>query len=112
MAELDDPNNPKSSELSITHNVTNISRNVIDNQEPNPTNSTVSIPPDAICRICRANHTNEKPLYHPCLCSGTIKYIHEQCLSEWLQHSGQNKCEVCHFEYQYNLDWGSREKNA
>ena len=46
---------------------------------------TPSIPPDAICRICRGIHTENKPLYHPCQCSGSIKYIHQQCLEEWLE---------------------------
>eukprot|EP01083_Nonionella_stella_P258428 883353_1 len=93
MAEVENPVNVKPPDLTTLPN-------------------TIIIPPDAICRICRGNHTPDKPLYHPCLCSGSIKYIHEPCLSEWLQHSGANKCEVCQFEYQYNLDWGSREKNA
>ena len=33
-----------------------------------------------ICRVCRAEGTKEKPLYHPCICTGSIKYIHQ----EWL----------------------------
>ena len=42
------------------------------------------------------------PLYHPCRCSGSIKYVHQECLEEWLRFSGKgNHCEVCHQEYAF-----------
>jgi len=31
-----------------------------------------------ICRVCRAEGTHDKPLYHPCICTGSIKYIHQE----------------------------------
>lgn len=42
---------------------------------------------EAICRICLAEDEGEtdNPLISPCLCSGSMKYIHYQCLSNWLQ---------------------------
>lgn len=43
------------------------------------------------CRICRGS---APPLYYPCKCSGSIKYVHQQCLMEWLGHSGNTHCEV------------------
>lgn len=30
-----------------------------------------------ICRVCRAEGTQENPLYHPCICTGSIKFIHQ-----------------------------------
>ncbi|KAG8133167.1 hypothetical protein E2320_010979 [Naja naja] len=33
-----------------------------------------------ICRVCRSEGTPEKPLYHPCVCTGSIKFIHQ----EWI----------------------------
>lgn len=30
------------------------------------------------CRICRSEGTPEEPLYHPCKCSGSIKYVHQE----------------------------------
>lgn len=31
-----------------------------------------------ICRVCRSEGTPEKPLYHPCVCTGSIKFIHQE----------------------------------
>ena len=30
-----------------------------------------------ICRVCRSEGTIEDPLFHPCKCSGSIKWVHE-----------------------------------
>lgn len=43
------------------------------------------------CRICRGS---APPLFYPCKCSGSIKYVHQQCLMDWLGHSGNTHCEV------------------
>lgn len=40
-------------------------------------------------------------LFHPCRCSGSIKYVHEECLIQWLRHSKRKKCEVCGTEYTF-----------
>lgn len=58
---------------------------------------------EEVCRICRAEATDDEPLYHPCRCSGSIKYVHQECLLEWLKHSakGQN-CELCHTKYTFS----------
>ncbi|TNV74236.1 hypothetical protein FGO68_gene11599 [Halteria grandinella] len=39
-----------------------------------------------VCRICLSEEEDAKlnPLFSPCKCSGTMKYIHLQCLQEWL----------------------------
>ncbi len=29
------------------------------------------------CRICRGEGTTEEPLFHPCRCSGSIKFVHQ-----------------------------------
>lgn len=47
-----------------------------------------------VCRICRVEGSSEDPLFFPCLCSGSIKYVHQQCLQDWLSHSGNTHCEV------------------
>ena len=46
------------------------------------------------CRICRLPATEEKNLFSPCKCSGSIKYVHQDCLLSWLKHSSRQKCEV------------------
>ncbi|KAK1884968.1 E3 ubiquitin-protein ligase MARCH6 [Dissostichus eleginoides] len=40
-----------------------------------------------ICRVCRSEGTPDKPLYHPCVCTGSIKFIHQECLVQWLKHT-------------------------
>ncbi|CUS23557.1 LAQU0S10e03136g1_1 [Lachancea quebecensis] len=64
---------------------------------------------NASCRICRGESTSDSPLYHPCKCRGSIKYIHENCLLEWvasknidLTRPGANvKCDICHYSIQF-----------
>jgi hypothetical protein len=48
-----------------------------------------------ICRVCRCEATPDQPLFYPCRCSGSIKYVHEDCLKEWLLHSRKRHCELC-----------------
>ncbi|OMJ22955.1 ERAD-associated E3 ubiquitin-protein ligase doa10 [Smittium culicis] len=54
---------------------------------------------DIICRVCRGENTEEEPLFHPCKCSGSIKYVHQDCLLEWLEHSKKKSCELCGHNY-------------
>ncbi|KAF2725301.1 hypothetical protein K431DRAFT_281247 [Polychaeton citri CBS 116435] len=51
--------------------------------------------PQETCRICRSEATSTEPLFHPCKCSGSIKYVHQDCLMEWLSHSNKKHCELC-----------------
>ena len=38
-----------------------------------------------ICRICYGDDTTEdNPLICPCICKGSMKYIHYECLKNWL----------------------------
>lgn len=47
------------------------------------------------CRICRGEGSLEQPLFYPCKCSGSIRYVHQECLMEWLSHSQKKHCELC-----------------
>ncbi|MCJ1312822.1 hypothetical protein MMC25_006498 [Agyrium rufum] len=53
------------------------------------------------CRICRGEGSKEEPLFYPCKCSGSIKFVHQGCLMEWLSHSQKKYCELCktHFRF-------------
>ncbi|GMH33695.1 hypothetical protein BSKO_01529 [Bryopsis sp. KO-2023] len=55
----------------------------------------------SVCRICRMPSEADSPLFHPCRCSGSIKYVHEPCLMQWLNHSGKAACEVCGHEFSF-----------
>jgi E3 ubiquitin-protein ligase MARCH6 len=47
------------------------------------------------CRICRGEAAEQEPLFYPCKCSGSIKFVHQDCLMEWLSHSQKKHCELC-----------------
>ena len=67
------------------------------------------------CRICGEFSDQQNALYHPCRCTGSIKYVHEICLVKWLTikatgRSGETqivanlnetKCELCGFNFQF-----------
>lgn len=53
------------------------------------------------CRICRGNDEPGRPLFHPCRCSGSIKYTHEDCLVNWLSQSGSARCELCNHSFRF-----------
>ncbi|SCU83821.1 LAMI_0C04852g1_1 [Lachancea mirantina] len=63
----------------------------------------------ATCRICRGESTLESPLFHPCKCRGSIKYIHESCLVDWVGSKNVDinrpgveiKCDICHYPIQF-----------
>uniref|UniRef100_A0A452VBG4 RING-type E3 ubiquitin transferase n=1 Tax=Ursus maritimus TaxID=29073 RepID=A0A452VBG4_URSMA len=42
-----------------------------------------------------------KPLYHPCVCTGSIKFIHQECLVQWLKHSRKEYCELCKHRFAF-----------
>ena len=55
--------------------------------------------PEYMCRICFESEEESKPLITPCKCSGSMKYIHEECLKIWLlsqdKDLGTSECDVC-----------------
>nr|XP_020652803.1 E3 ubiquitin-protein ligase MARCH6 [Pogona vitticeps] len=63
--------------------------------------SSASLYSTDICRVCRSEGTPEKPLYHPCVCTGSIKFIHQECLVQWLKHSRKEYCELCKHRFAF-----------
>ena len=53
------------------------------------------------CRICRGEGSQEEPLFYPCKCSGSIKFVHQNCLMEWLSHSQKKHCELCKTPFRF-----------
>ncbi|KAK6045688.1 zinc finger, C3HC4 type [Cooperia oncophora] len=51
-----------------------------------------------MCRVCRGEDGH---LYYPCLCTGSIKYVHQECLTEWLKYSKKEVCELCNYKYSF-----------
>ncbi|GAU19907.1 hypothetical protein TSUD_95120 [Trifolium subterraneum] len=75
--------------------------------------STSTAPPSAkyddddedeedVCRICRNPGDADNPLRYPCACSGSIKFVHQDCLLQWLNHSNARQCEVCKHPFSFS----------
>ncbi|OMJ93030.1 hypothetical protein SteCoe_4112 [Stentor coeruleus] len=58
-----------------------------ESQEKSQTDDDQSNKEAPTCRICLSEaQTQIDPLISPCKCSGTMKYIHLNCLKEWLRN--------------------------
>jgi E3 ubiquitin-protein ligase DOA10 len=47
------------------------------------------------CRIC----LEPNRLISPCLCRGSIGFIHKECLEKEIEHTGIPRCSICKFPY-------------
>ncbi|CAF4776945.1 unnamed protein product [Pieris macdunnoughi] len=52
-----------------------------------------------ICRICHCESEIHNPLLAPCYCSGSLKFVHQSCLQQWLTASETRSCELCKFNF-------------
>ena len=67
----------------------------------------------ACCRVCHGDSEPNRPLFHPCRCSGSIKFIHQDCLVEWLRVSmkgSENRCELCGEKFQFRSVYSTGER--
>ncbi|KAI9098644.1 hypothetical protein DFS34DRAFT_618303 [Phlyctochytrium arcticum] len=63
---------------------------------------------DEICRVCRSPSTPDQPLFFPCKCSGSMRYVHQDCLEEWLRHSRKRQCEICNYSFAFTPIYSER----
>lgn len=75
----------ESSASTVPVNNNNISSNRYDDDDDEE---------EDVCRICRNSGDADNPLRYPCACSGSIKFVHQDCLLQWLNHSNARQCEV------------------
>lgn len=68
--------------------------NANPNDESDPLNS------DIPCRICLSSDASSQAMISPCLCKGSIANVHTKCLEQWLSQKGNNRCDLCSFEFQ------------
>ncbi|KAG2174813.1 hypothetical protein INT43_005875, partial [Umbelopsis isabellina] len=55
-----------------------------------------------ICRVCRSEATEDQPLFYPCKCSGSIRYVHQECpLYTILTNFHNRYCELCHHPFTF-----------
>ncbi|XP_073319232.1 E3 ubiquitin-protein ligase MARCHF8 [Pagrus major] len=65
------------------------------------TASRNSITPSSqdICRICHCEGDDECPLIMPCRCTGSLSFVHQACLNQWIKSSDTRCCELCKFDF-------------
>lgn len=61
--------------------------------------STLSSSSHDICRICHCEGEVGAPLLAPCYCSGSLRYVHQTCLQQWIKASDTRACELCKFTF-------------
>jgi hypothetical protein len=55
-----------------------------------------------MCRYCHLEEPLVNTLISPCLCQGSLRYIHKDCLMRWLTVFEKDpKCEICNTEYRW-----------
>ncbi|XP_068143934.1 uncharacterized protein [Drosophila tropicalis] len=69
----------------------------LEYESPASSDSTPSIG-SLVCRICH-NADNPEQLVSPCLCKGSLTYVHVHCLERWISTSRCTTCELCQFKY-------------
>ncbi|XP_029691533.1 E3 ubiquitin-protein ligase MARCHF8 isoform X2 [Takifugu rubripes] len=50
------------------------------------------------CRICHCEG-DEGPLITPCHCTGSLRFVHQFCLQQWIKSSDTRCCELCKYEF-------------
>lgn len=70
------------------------------------------------CRYCLCEESKEK-LIQPCNCEGSLKYVHNSCLGEWIKNSQKpyeiiyendtayytSLCEICKYNMKYQINF-------
>lgn len=54
---------------------------------------------EVTCRICYEEGTLSDPLLSPCRCKGSMGFVHNSCLTKWVQSWDLKRCEVCQENY-------------
>ncbi|XP_029908215.1 uncharacterized protein marchf1 isoform X2 [Myripristis murdjan] len=52
-----------------------------------------------VCRICHCEGDDEYPLITPCRCTGSLRFVHQACLNQWIKSSDTRCCELCKFDF-------------
>uniref|UniRef100_A0A8C7JYX8 RING-type E3 ubiquitin transferase n=1 Tax=Oncorhynchus kisutch TaxID=8019 RepID=A0A8C7JYX8_ONCKI len=51
------------------------------------------------CRICHCEGDDESPLITPCHCTGSLRFVHQACLQQWIKSSDTRCCELCKYQF-------------
>lgn len=52
-----------------------------------------------LCRICHCEGDDDCPLIMPCRCTGSLSFVHQGCLNQWIKSSDTRCCELCKFDF-------------
>eukprot|EP00064_Thunnus_orientalis_P004410 superscaffoldBa00000400_g4421 len=52
-----------------------------------------------LARICHCEGDDESPLITPCHCTGSLRFVHQACLQQWIKSSDTRCCELCKYEF-------------
>ena len=56
------------------------------------------------CKLCYAGDDEKShPLMSPCLCAGSLKYVHHDCLVQWIKAAGLERCDLCKHPFTMEL---------
>ena len=80
MIELED----KNEQLNSEHNSLIPFVRIKSNNNQNESNAKMAKKRNLACRICFGGEDeSDNPLFSPCKCAGSMKYIHFKCLRDW-----------------------------
>ncbi|XP_059422592.1 uncharacterized protein LOC132157317 isoform X2 [Carassius carassius] len=51
------------------------------------------------CRICHCEGDDESMLITPCHCTGSLRFVHQACLQQWIKSSDTRCCELCKYDF-------------
>ncbi|CAE6524870.1 unnamed protein product [Rhizoctonia solani] len=104
-SDNDPRHTPESSRRSASPPPLATSESTTPAQEPEP-GTEAKTPEEKQCRICLAGAEEEVELgrlISPCLCRGSIRYVHVNCLKQWRTMSQSRSafwsCPQCGFKY-------------
>jgi hypothetical protein len=66
-----------------------------------------------VCRFClESKGTKKNPLLEPCECRGSIRYVHQVCLTRWRRQDPSRNAELCRLcltPYKRTIEGGFEE---
>ncbi|KAF7710547.1 E3 ubiquitin-protein ligase MARCH8 isoform X6 [Silurus meridionalis] len=100
-----DKDRDKQNEKPLGHSASR-SSNISKAGSPTSVNTPIGFPRTSvtpsnqdICRICHCEGDEDSPLITPCHCTGSLRFVHQACLQQWIKSSDTRCCELCKFEF-------------
>ncbi|XP_069099930.1 E3 ubiquitin-protein ligase MARCHF1 isoform X1 [Pleurodeles waltl] len=90
---------PDKETLAVAHKGTPGSAGPSESETTRATYDDISDDDLEVCRICHCEGDDESPLITPCRCTGTLCYVHQSCLHQWIKSSDTRCCELCKYDF-------------